>query len=382
MNNIPFFNYQYFYQQYSSQLNKIFNDVLSRGAFILQRDLEEFEDKVCEYLNVKHAIGVANCTDGLQLAVLAAGIGPGDEVIFPSHTFVATAASIHYSGATPVPVDCGEDHTINIESIKQAISSRTKAIMPVQLNGRTAKMDSIMEISKQNNLIVIEDSAQALGSKYKGQSAGTFGLAGAFSFYPAKVLPCFGDGGMVVTNDDVMAEKLYALHEHGRNKEGQMTGWGMNSRLDNLQAAFLNFFINLYDDQIVSKRRHIASIYQDRLQGNPHIHLPPAPNSNAEHFDVFQNYEVEFDFRDELQQYLTDNGIGSLRQWNGKAVHQWQELGMNASLPYTDKMTNRYLLLPMNISLCDDDVNIICDKINHFYEHIIGSSHACKEEVV
>ena len=182
MKKIPFFNYQFFYQQYSTQLNKIFNDVLSRGAFILQRDLEEFEEKVCEYLNVKHAIGVANCTDGLQLAVLAAGIGPGDEGDFPSHTFVATAASIHYSGATPVPVDCGTDHMIDIESIKQAITPRTKAIMPVQLNGRTAQMDSIMEIAKQNNLIVIEDSAQALGSKYKGQSAGTFGLAGAFSF--------------------------------------------------------------------------------------------------------------------------------------------------------------------------------------------------------
>ena len=148
MKKIPFFNYQYFHDTYSKQLNEIFNDVLSRGAFILQRDLEDFENNVCEYLSVKHAIGVGNCTDGLQLALMACGLKEGDEVIFPSHTFVATAAAIHYTGATPVPVECTRDHLMDTQAVESAITSKTKAIMPVQLNGRTCRMDEVLRIAK------------------------------------------------------------------------------------------------------------------------------------------------------------------------------------------------------------------------------------------
>ena len=141
-----------------------------------------------------------------------------------------------------VPVECTRDHLMDTQAVESAITSKTKAIMPVQLNGRTCRMDEVLRIAKKHDLLIIEDSAQALGSKFKNKNAGTFGSAGAFSFYPAKVLPCLGDGGIVVTNDDSMAEKIYAPHEHGRDKNGEMTGWGMNSRLDNMQAAFLNFF--------------------------------------------------------------------------------------------------------------------------------------------
>ena len=159
MKKIPFFNYQYFCEKYKNDLNTIFNDVLARGAFILQRDLDEFEEKISEYLGVKHAIGVGNCTDGLQLALMAAGVEQGDEVIFPSHTFVATAGAINSIGASPVPVECGYDHLMDPLQIESKITNRTKAILPVQLNGRTCQMDRIQEIANKYNLIIIEDAA-------------------------------------------------------------------------------------------------------------------------------------------------------------------------------------------------------------------------------
>jgi dTDP-4-amino-4,6-dideoxygalactose transaminase len=365
MKKIPFFNYQYFCEKYKNDLNNIFNDVLSRGAFILQRDLEEFEAQISEYLGVKHAIGVGNCTDGLQLALMAAGVKAGDEVIFPSHTFVATAGAIKSIGASPIPVECGNDHLIDPKDIETNITERTKAILPVQLNGRTCDMDAIKEIASRHDLLIIEDAAQSFGAKYKGVKTGTFGLAAAFSFYPAKVLPCLGDGGCVVTNSDDIAREVRFLRNHGRNEDGSIAKWGINSRLDNLQAAFLKFFLSIYDE-FIEKRRHIATIYHDRLGDVSEIVLPPAP-SDVDYFDVFQNFEVEFDSRGAIEQYLLDNGVHTLKQWGGKAVHEWEGLRFNKSLLYTENVMRKSLLIPMNISLEDDDIHYICDIVEKFY---------------
>ena len=207
MKNIPFFNYPALFEQRKDEYLNIVQDVLSRGAYIMQQDLINFENDLAKYLGVKHAIGVADGTMALLISLMAAGIGEGDEVIVPSHTFVASAAAIHHSGAKPVLADCQEDHLIDPNSISKLITSKTKAIMPVQLNGRVADMDAINKIATDHNLIIIEDSCQALGARYKGQFAGTFGLTGTFSFFPAKTLGCFGDGGAVVTNNDKVAEK-------------------------------------------------------------------------------------------------------------------------------------------------------------------------------
>jgi len=366
MHMVPFFNYQYFHQHYGEPLLDVIRDVIKRGTFIMQKDLEEFEASIAKYLGIKHAIGVANCTDGLILLLRAVGIQPGDEVILPSHTFVATASSVQSLNATPILVECDKDHMIDPESIKKAITSKTKAIMPVQLNGRTCDMDTIKALAKEHGLIIVEDAAQALGSKFKGQYAGTFGLGAAFSFYPAKVLGCLGDAGMIVTNDDQFAEKIYMLRDHGKNKEGVTIGWGYNSRLDNLQAAILNFFFKDYD-HIIKRRREIASIYQTELGDLAELFLPPAPNSNPNHFDVFQNYEIEAENRDELQQFLKSYGIGTLRQWGGLAIHQISVLGFNTKLPKTDKMMSKELMIPMNMSLTNDDVYYVCDRIKSFY---------------
>jgi dTDP-4-amino-4,6-dideoxygalactose transaminase len=364
--NVPFFDYKIFATRYGEMLVDTLRDIINRGAFILQKDLLCFEASIAKYLNVKHAIGVANCTDGLMLALRVAGIKEGDEVILPSHTFIATAASVHFLGATPILVDCGRDHMMDPDAFEKAITMRTKAVMPVQLNGRTCDMDRIMFIANEHNLLVIEDAAQALGSRFKDKCAGAFGLAGAISFYPAKVLGCLGDGGMVITNDDEFAEKIYALHEHGRDKDGKMLGWGFNSRLDNLQAAFLSVIFKEYD-VIVKRRRDIAFLYQQYLGDVKEILLPMAPDSDPRHFDIYQNYEIEAEDRDKLHEYLKVSGVGTIRQWGGAAVHQHKQLGFNVDLPYTDKMMSKELLIPINMTITDADVKYVCDKIKQFY---------------
>lgn len=363
---VPFFDYQGLFRTQRSEILAVMTDVLERGAYILQKDLAEFEAKLATYLGVKHAIGVANCTDGLALALDAAGIGHGDEVIFPSHTFVASAGAIHEVGGTPVPVECGSDHLIDVSSIEDSITNRTRAIMPVQLNGRTANMDAIQSISDRHGLKIIEDAAQSLGSTYKGKKAGTFGLAAAFSFYPAKVLGCFGDGGAVVTDDDDVAEHIVTCRDHGRRKDGNVDRWGRNSRLDNLQAAVLSYFFDHYDTT-VKRRRHLANLYDEQLTGHESVVLPPGPNQSEDHFDIFQNYEIEADDRDGLQTFLRDNGIGTIVQWGGYAVHQFRDLGFDQNLPYTERMISRALMLPMNLSVTDEDVLYVCAKIIEYY---------------
>ncbi len=364
---VPFFDYQAIYRQHGDELMEIIRGVMSRGAFIMQKELSDFESSLASYLGVKHAVGVANCTDGLLLALRAAGIKQGDEVIFPSHTFVATAGAIHYSGATPVPVDCSRDHLIDPQSVESAITDKTRAIMPVQLNGRTANMDAIEDIARRHGLIIIEDAAQSLASMFKGKKAGTFGLAAAFSFYPAKTLGCLGDGGAVVTDDDEVAEKLLAARDHGRNsKTGEVEGWGINSRLDNLQAAVLSYMLDHYDD-IIKRRRKIAAIYQEHLGAIEDLLLPEPPSENGEHFDIFQNYEIESSKRDDLKDFLSANNVGTLVQWSGKAVHQFKALGLSASLPYTEQMFSRSLMLPLNMGITDDEVVYVCNKVREFY---------------
>lgn len=364
---IPFFNYQKAFSADEEHYVAIFRDVMRRGAFIMQKDLEEFEARLASYLGVKHAFGLANCTDALIIALRAAGVGPGDEVIFPSHTMVASPSAAFFVGATPVAVDCGPDHLIDAAGIERAITKKTKAIMPVQLNGRTADMDAIIAIAERHGLIIVEDSAQGLGSKYKGKFAGTFGVAGTFSFYPAKILGCFGDGGALVTNDDEVARLARLYRDHGRNAQtGEVEQWGLNSRLDNLQAAILDFQFRDYQG-IIDRRRAIAALYQRELGDIRQLTLPPAPGSDPDHYDTYQNYEIEADRRDELKTFLKERGIGTLIQWGGKAVHQFEALGFKVSLPNTEHLFRRCLMIPMNLTVSDDDARYVAGAIREFY---------------
>ncbi|HAT18320.1 MAG TPA: DegT/DnrJ/EryC1/StrS family aminotransferase, partial [Gemmatimonadetes bacterium] len=192
----------------------------------------------------------ANGTDAIIFALRATGIGPGDEVILPSHTYIATAASVHFVGATPVLVECSDDHLIDPDAAEAAITPRTSCLLPVQLNGRTADMDRIQAIADRHGLVIVEDAAQGVGSRFKGRTAGTFGAAGTYSFYPAKTLGSFGDAGAVVCHDGEIARQVRLLGDHGRNEEGHVVAWGVNSRLDNLQAAVLLVRLERLDEEI------------------------------------------------------------------------------------------------------------------------------------
>jgi dTDP-4-amino-4,6-dideoxygalactose transaminase len=364
--HVPFFNYGFLFGSNEAEILKVVTDAGRRGAFILQQDLADFERHLAEFVGARRSLGVGNATDGLHFAVRAAGIGPGDEVILSSHTMIATAAAVHFAGATVIPVECGADHLIDADAVDAAITPRTRAIMPTQLNGRTCDMAALGAIARKHGLVIIEDAAQALGSRFKGQCAGTFGLAAAISFYPAKVLGCLGDGGAAITNDDVIYERIFQLRDHGRSTDGAIASWGLNSRLDNLQAALLDFQLKKYET-VMHRRRALAGLYTERLKDVAEIVLPPAPDSDPDHFDIYQNYEIEAERRDDLKEYLKKNGIGTLIQWGGQAVHQLKALGFTQNLPKTDLLFQRMLMLPMNMALSDEDLDYVCENIRAFY---------------
>ncbi len=367
MKVIPFFPYSDLFTRDEDALSKVMLDVCRRGAYILQKECREFDAHLAEYMGVKHAFGVANGTDAIIIGLKAVGIGPGDEVILPSHTYIATAASVHLVGATPVLAECGADHMLDAADVEHRITSRTKAIMPVQINGRTCDMDTLQAVADKHGLMIIEDAAQGLGSKFKGRSAGTFGKFGTISFYPAKLLGCFGDGGAIVTNDDEIAERIALLKDHGRNKDGRVVAWGYNSRLDNMQAAILNYKLKNFDNDI-ARRRAIAARYNAGLEGIKELALPPGPSDDLIHYDVYQNYEIEADRRNDLRAYLDENGIKTIIQWAGTPVHQFKDLGFAVELPKTDKFFTRCMMLPMNVVISDGEVDYIIGKIHDFYK--------------
>ena len=364
--SIPFFPYSQLFLEREDEILGVMTDVCRRGAYILQQECRDFEASLADFMGVRHAFGVANGTDAIIIGLKAAGIGSGDEVILPSHTYIATAAAVHMVGATPVLAECRADHMLDPEDVLRRITAKTRAIMPVQINGRTCDMAALGSIADDHGLLLCEDAAQALGSKFDGQSAGTFGAFGTISFYPAKLLGCFGDGGAIVTNDDTIAEKVRLLRDHGRNEEGVVVAWGLNSRLDNLHAAVLNLKLKSFHEDI-ARRRDIAARYQEGLTDLDELVLPPPPDADPRHFDVYQNYELEADQRSELQEHLAGRGIGTIIQWAGTPVHQFQELGFTDQLPKTDEFFRRCLMLPMNMGLSNEDLSYVVASVRGFY---------------
>ncbi|MEC4684588.1 MAG: DegT/DnrJ/EryC1/StrS family aminotransferase [Nitrospirota bacterium] len=365
---VKFFDYPLQFNAHEAEYIEIIRGVLSRGAFILGEDLSRFEENFAEFIGSNFAVGVSCCTDAMLLSLYAAGVGPGDEVISVSHTFVATIEVIKFLGAKTVFVDIADDHNMDVDLVESAITPKTKAIIPVHLNGRIcSKMDKLVALAERYNLAVIEDAAQALGATYKGRGAGTFGLTGCFSFYPAKLLGTFGDAGAVVTDDEAFAGKIRMLRNHGRGKGTDINFWGLNCRMDNLHAAILDFKLPGLGDRI-KRRRELAASYHEGLSGLKELRLPPPPVEDDEHYDVFQNYEIEAETRDELMSYLRENGVEVVVQWGGKAVHQFKALGLgNFSLPRTEEFFKKALLLPLYPELGDDQVLYVVQKIREFY---------------
>lgn len=364
---VRFIDYPTQYQKMEHEIMGTIKTVLSRGDLMLRQQLKDFEDHLANFVGTKYAVGLSNCTDALHLALRAAGVGSGDEVITVSHTFVATAAAIHHADAAPVLVDIGDDHTMNVDLVEATITPRTKAIIPVHLNGRVCNMEKLMAIAKKHRLLVIEDAAQALGASFKGTEAGAFGLAGCFSFYPAKLLGAFGDAGALVTNSKEIADKVKLLRNHGRTDDGDVAFWSFNCRLDNLQAALLDLKLQQLPAWI-TRRREIAQLYHRRLSNIRQLHLPPPPVNDGTYFDVYQNYEIEAEDRDRLVAHLKESGVEVFIQWGGKGIHQFKTLELtHYKLPRTDRMFQRTLMLPMHTELSDEQVDYVAEVVRRFY---------------
>ena len=364
---VPFYDYTHTFLSHKQKIMEIFEDVSSRGAYIMQQELKDFETDLATYTGASFAVGVANATDAMEMFLKAKGIGPGDDVLVCSHTMVATASAIAMVGARPVPVEVHSDGLMDIAHAQTVLTTDTKAIMPTQLNGRTMDMGPVTAFAEENQLMLFEDSAQGLGSKFEGRAAGTFGIAGCLSFYPAKTLGCFGDGGAILCSDESLYEDLIMMRDHGRGADGNVHLWGRNSRLDNVQAAILHYFLKDFDE-VVERRRDIARQYEQQLGGCEGVVLPPSPDAEDGHFDSFQNYEVLADNRDALKAHLADSNVGTIIQWGGRGLHHFEKLGMQADLPKTDDWFERCLMLPMNMSVTDEQVEYVSNTILSFYQ--------------
>ncbi|MDD5655306.1 MAG: DegT/DnrJ/EryC1/StrS family aminotransferase [Candidatus Omnitrophica bacterium] len=362
---VRFVNYPRQYQQLKKEFNAVFEEIMSGGDFILRRHLEEFEKRIAEYVGTKYAIGVNTGTDALYLSCRALDFKPGDEVITVAHTFVATVGAIVQCGATPVLADIKDDFNIDADKIEPLITSKTKGIIPVHLNGHACDMDKILALARKYNLRVLEDAAQALGARFKDRKCASFGDAGIFSFYPAKMLGTAGDGGMVCTNDAALARKLKAFRDNGRVDSVEVIEcFGWCSRLDNLHAAILNMKFN-YFDKWVDRRRQIASIYDKELSGVGDILIHP--RSGGDFFDVYQNYVIRSRERDKLVRHLRDSGIEVLVSWP-RPLHKQTALGLSRfKLPVTEKISNEILSLPMYPEITDEETKIVIDTIKSFF---------------
>jgi len=366
---VRFVNYPRQYQEMKSELDNVFEEVMSGGDFILRRHLKEFERRIAEYVGTKHAIGVNTGTDALYLSARALGFGPGDEVITVAHTFVATVGAIVQCGAKPILIDIKDDYNMDVDQIEDAITHGTKGIIPVHLNGHSCNMERIMEIAQKYNLRVIEDAAQALGAEFKGKKCASFGDTGIFSFYPAKMLGAPGDGGMVCTNDDVLARKIRAFRDNGRVESVEVIEcFGWCSRLDNLHAAILNTKFN-YFDKWIKRRREIAELYNEGFKGIGDIITPP--RFNNDYFDVYQNYVIRTKYRDNLVKYLKESGVEVLISWP-IPLHKQKALGLSHfKLPMTERISSEVLSLPIYPELTNEAIDIVINVIKNFFKYII-----------
>lgn len=369
---VRFVDYPLHYRNLESEIDAAIKEVLSRGDFIMRQHLEDFENNIAGFIGVKHAVGLNSGTDALYLSLLASEIGPGDEVITVAHTFLATVGAIINCGATPILVDVAEDFNMNVEQLEGTISSRTKAIIPVHLNGRLCDMERIMAIARKHNLLVIEDAAQALGASFDSKKAGSFGLTGCFSFYPAKILGTAGDGGLVSTNDEAIAGRIRALRDNGRVMgQDEVVCYGFNSRLDNLHAAILNVKLG-YLSGWIERRREIAAIYEQGLSGLPQIKLPLPPRVDGEFYDAYQNYVIRSTERGRLVSYLRENGVEVLVSWPIPMHHQ-RALGLeHFHLPETERVSREVISLPMYPELSNDKVEFVIECVRSFYREKIS----------
>lgn len=360
---VPFLDLKSANHTYEAELGESFGRVLESGWFIQGKELEAFETEFAAYCQVNHCLGVGNGLDALRLLLAAYGIGPGDEVIVPSNTFIATWLAVTQCGATPIPAEPDPlTHNVGPQSIEAAITPRTAAIIPVHLYGQPADMDPINEIAARHGLLIIEDAAQSQGARYKGKPTGGLGHAAATSFYPGKNLGALGDGGAILTNDAAVAEKVRQLRNYGSPVKYQHDSLGFNSRLDELQAAFLR--VKLRDlDRANARRREIADQYTAALTAGPV--RPPVVPTWAE--SVWHLYVVRTEARDALQAHLKVHGVQTLVHYPIPPHRQKCYAAMKyRALPVADKLAAEILSLPIFPSMNDAEIKYVIDKLCGF----------------
>ena len=359
---IPFVSFEEMHRLIKNELECAFRDVLNSNWFIKGKFLAEFEKKFADYCGAKKCIGCGNGLDALSLILKAYNISDGDEVIIPANTFIATALAVSYVGAKPVLVDSNDFYNMDVELIENAITDKTKAIIAVHLYGMPADMDPINEIASKYGLVVIEDAAQAHGAIYKGKKVGTLGDAAAFSFYPGKNLGSLGDGGAVVTNNEDIAEKIRKLGNYGSSKKYIHEFKGVNSRLDEMQAAFLNVKLNHLDDWNNS-RKEIAKYYLENIT-NKKVKLPKLINEIE---SVWHLFVVRVENRDEFIKYLSDNGIQALIHYPITVNKQDAYKELNSYIfEKAEKYANEIVSLPMYPNLTEEMLRYVVDVINKF----------------
>ncbi len=356
------------YNQIKDEMDKAIHAVLDSGHFILGEASQEFEKNLAQYNGVKHALGCASGTDALQLALMAHGIGAGDEIISIPMTFIATIEVMVLLGIKPVFVDVDpETYCINPELIEAKITDKTKAIVPVHLYGQSADMDPVMEIAKRHNLVVFEDCAQAIGATYKDRKVCTLGDLGCLSFFPGKNLGAFGDAGAVLTNDDHIAKKIKMIRVHGSESKYSHVELGINSRLDSIQAAVLNVKLK-YIDQWNEKRRLHAARYTELLKDLKNVVFPYAAPYNSH---VYHQYTLQVRDRSGLQTFLREKEIATGIHYP-IPLHQqpiFDNLGYkNGDFPVSEKIASDVISLPMYPELPEDHLDFVVEQIFEFYK--------------
>lgn len=368
---VPFIDLPLQYRQLKHELDPAISRVCENSSFILSSEVLEFEQNFADFLGIKYCVGVASGTDALILACRALGIAPGDEIIMPGHTFVATAIAAIASGAKVVLVDIEpESYLINIGEIEAKITPRTKAICPVHLYGQACDMDRIMRLAKSYSLNVIEDAAQAHGACWKGQAVGTFGDLGCFSFYPGKNLGAFGDAGAVTTNSAELANKLRRLRNYGSEIRYQYAESGTNSRLDGIQASVLNVKLN-YLEEWNAKRQAAANLYRDNLASHSHIKLPQQCRANNEH--VYHLFVVQVPERDFVAQKLADKGIQTGIHYPNPFYLQegYASVGYaKGDLPNTERISKQIISLPMFPEISVEQIEYVCHNLTEIIENL------------
>jgi len=364
--SIPFVNVAAQHAPIKAELLEAMGRVIDSGMFVLGAEVDELERQFAELCGVKYAVGVNSGTDALIFALRALGIGPGDEVITAANSFIASAGCAAMVGARPVLADVGEDYNLDPQAFERAITPRTKAVIPVHLTGRPARMGDIMRIADVHGIHVVEDAAQAVCAEYDGRRVGSLGVAGCFSLHPLKTLSAIGDGGILTTNDPAMYEEVKVLRNIGLKTRDDAVVWSGNSRLDTIQAAALLVKLKYLEEWTEQRRAH-ARHYRELLADLPQVRTP---DEESHERAVYQVFKILADDRDALQQYLKDRGIGSAVHYAIPMHLQTvaAELGYTAgAFPVTERQATEILSIPIYHTLEPDDVEYVAATIRSFY---------------